>query len=59
MITTLTKEEFNAVKGAFCLLNSMVLSGEEHSKTSEKIVNEALNVLTFKDIFPRADDSEG
>lgn len=59
MITTLTKEEFNAVKSAFCLLNSMVLSGEQHSKSSEKVVNEALNVLTFKDIFPREDKSKG
>ena len=40
--------EFNKLRETIGLLNSMILSGEQHSETSEKVVAEAVNILKGK-----------
>lgn len=59
MITVLTEEEFQKVKSAFVRLNSMVVDNKLHTKESKKVTNDALNILTFKDIFSYNLDSKG
>jgi hypothetical protein len=38
-------EKIKQVKTTICLLNSMILGGEQHSETSTKMMNEALDNL--------------